>query len=303
MSYRFISLANKQIVKGMFSKKATCAMTLLVWLLVPLLAYGQNSKQLETVKRIKNNEAVFGSWIYLTDPAVTEIIANAGYDFVIFDLEHGRLDESISYNMSLALGDSKCIPIVRVAANQTDQIKKALETGALGIMVPFINNREEAEMAVKASKYPPEGNRGVDYGRGQKWGKDTQTYYNTANNMIAVILIVDTKEGVENIDSIVDVSGIDVILPGVYDLSGAYGVPGQTNHPLVLEAVEKIVKACKKREISIAAFATNREAIEKKMRQGARFIELTVDTDLIWQGAERLLKEAESANWRGGGGQ
>jgi len=300
MSCRSISLPSKKTLR--YSEKTTCVVMLMAWLLLPAFAYGQNAKQLETVKRIKNNEAVFGSWIYLTDPAVTEIIATAGYDFVIFDLEHGRLNENIAYNMSLALGDSKCIPIMRVAANQSDQIKKALETGALGIMVPFINNKEEAERAVKASKYAPEGNRGVDYGRGQKWGKDTQTYYNTANKMIAVILIVDSKEGVNNIDSIVEVAGIDVILPGVYDLSGAYGVPGQTSHPQVLEAVEKIVQACKRKEISIAAFATNREAIEKKMRQGARFIELTVDTDLLWQAAERSMKEAASANWRYGGG-
>ena len=254
----------------------------------------QNQQQLETIRRIKNNELVFGSWIYLTDPVVTEIIGDAGFDFVIFDLEHGRLDENITYNMLLALGDTACVPITRVAANHPDLIKKALEAGALGVMVPWINNHAEAERAVRAAKYPPQGERGLDYGRGQKWGKAYGQYYKSANDFILVILIIDSRQGVENIEEILRVPGIDVVLPGVFDLSGAYGVPGEFNHPLVLDAVERIVASAKAHGISIAAFATDAESIERKVKQGARFIELTVDTDLLWQGAERILKTAKA---------
>jgi 2-keto-3-deoxy-L-rhamnonate aldolase RhmA len=247
---------------------------------------------METIRRIKANELTYGCWINLTDPAVTEMIANAGFDFIILDLEHGRLNEETCYKMILALGDTKCVAIARVADNSVALIKKSLEAGALGVMVPMINNRGEAERAVRAAKYSPEGNRGLDYGRGQGWGKKVPSYYLEANKFIMVSLIIETKDGVENIDQIVEVPGIDVILPGVYDLSGAYGVPGQFEHPQVLRAIEKIAAACKRKNIGLAGYATTKEGIQRKKDQGARFIELAVDTDLIWQGAERYLREA-----------
>lgn len=263
---------------------------LLVGLQLTLSAYAQNTKQLETIRRIKTSQLTYGCWINLTDPAVTEMIANAGFDFIILDLEHGRLNEELCYKLILPLGETKCVAFARVAENNPSLIKKSLEAGALGVMVPMINNRQEAEKAVRAAKYSPEGNRGIDYGRGQGWGKNIPRYYLEANKTVMVSLIVETKAGVENIDEIVEVPGIDVILPGVYDLTGAYGVIGQFEHPLILGAVEKIAAACKRKNISLAGYATTREGIQRKIKQGASFIELAVDTDLIWQGAERYLE-------------
>ena len=268
---------------------------LLMGVLLSLSAYAQNSKQLETIRRIKTNQLTYGCWINLTDPAVTEMIANAGFDFIILDLEHGRLNEETSYKMILPLGDTKCVAFARVAENNPAVINKSLEAGALGVMVPMINNRQEAEKAVRAAKYSPEGNRGIDYGRGQGFGKNVPRYYLEANKIVMVSLIIDTIEGVKNIDEIVEVPGIDIILPGVYDLTGAYGVIGQFEHPLVLAAVEKIAAACKRKNISLAGYATTREGIQRKIKQGARFIELAVDTDLIWQGAERYLELVKPA--------
>jgi 2-keto-3-deoxy-L-rhamnonate aldolase RhmA len=185
------------------------------------------AKQLETIKRIKNNESTFGAWIYLKDPAVTEMIAEAGYDWVIVNMEHGNLNEDLAQALIVPLKGTKCVPIVRVFSKDSDLIKKVLDTGALGIMVPQIDTKQDAEKVVRAVKYPPQGIRAMGYGRAERWGQKAESYYQQANDFTLVILTVESKEGISNIQEIVNVPGVDVVSPGTYDLSGSLGVPGQ----------------------------------------------------------------------------
>jgi 2-keto-3-deoxy-L-rhamnonate aldolase RhmA len=155
-----------------------------------------------------------------------------------------------------------------------------------------VQSREDAEKVVRAVKYPPEGIRGMGYGRAEGWGQKAIPYYQKANESTLVVLTVESKEGVENIDEIVKVRGADVIFPGPYDLAGSLGLPGQFGHPLVVDGIRKMAEACQKGEINFGGDAGNRQQIQAKLKEGSRFLALTVDTDLIWQGAERLLGEA-----------
>jgi 2-keto-3-deoxy-L-rhamnonate aldolase RhmA len=254
--------------------------------------YGQNAMQLQTIRRIKTNQITFGAWIYLKDPAVTEMIAEAGYDWVIIDMEHGNLNEDLAQNLMVPLKGSKCVPIVRLPSRDVDLIKKVLDTGAMGIMVPLVESAEHAEQVVQAVKYPPAGIRGMGYGRAEGWGQKALTYYRQANETTLVVLTVESTKGVENINQITKVSGADVIFAGTYDLAASLGLPGQFDHPLVIEGTRKMLDACKKSNITFGCDASTCQAIHAKLNEGAAFIALTVDTDLVWQGAEKLLGDA-----------
>ena len=190
--------------------------------------------QFETIKRVKNNQVTFGAWVYLKDPAVTEMIADAGFDWVIIDLEHGNLNEDLAQALMVPLKGTKCVPIVRIVSLDSDLIKKVLDTGALGIMVPQVQSADDAKSVVRAVRYSPQGARGMGYGRANGWGQRAKSYYQDANDSTLVVLTVESKQGVDNIDEIVAVPGVDVIFPGTYDLSGSLGVPGQFGHPLDL---------------------------------------------------------------------
>jgi 2-keto-3-deoxy-L-rhamnonate aldolase RhmA len=254
---------------------------------------GQTSKQLDIIKRIKSNQLTFGAWIYLKDPAVTEMIAEAGYDWVIINMEHGNLNEDLAQALIVPLKGTGCVPIVRVFGKDPDLIKKVLDTGALGIMVPQIETRQDAEKVVKAVKYPPEGTRAMGYGRAERWGQD-ESYYQRANAFTLVILTVESKEGINNIDEIVGVRGVDVVSPGTYDLSGSLGVPGEFDHPQVIAAKRRLMDACKKKNVNMGTDASTGSAIQAKLKEGWRFLAVAEDTRLIWQGAHHILAEAKS---------
>lgn len=253
---------------------------------------GQKIEQLEIIKRIKENQPTFGAWIYLKDPAVTEMIAEAGYDWVIINMEHGNLNEDLAQALIVPLKGTHCVPIVRVFGKDPDLIKKVLDTGALGIMVPQIETRQDAEKVVRVVKYPPQGTRAMGYGRAERWGQKAECYYQQANDFTLVILTVESKEGISNIQEIVDVPGVDVVVPGTYDLSGSLGVPGQFDHPQVMRAKRALMEVCKRKNMNMGTDAETKQDIQTKLKEGWRFLAVTEDTRLIWQGAENILAEA-----------
>jgi 2-keto-3-deoxy-L-rhamnonate aldolase RhmA len=255
---------------------------------------GQTTMQLEIIKRIKHNQPTFGAWIYLKDPAVTEMIAEAGCDWVIINMEHGNLNEDLAQSLIVPLKGTGCVPIVRVFGKDPDLIKKVLDTGAMGIMVPQIDTKQDAERVVKAVKYPPLGTRAMGYGRAERWGQ-AECYYRQANDFTLVILTIESKEGISNIQKIVNVPGVDVVSPGTYDLSGSLGVPGQFDHPRVERAKRTLMEACRKKNMNMGTDADTSQAIRAKLKEGWRFLAVTEDTRLIWQGAENILVEAKKS--------
>jgi 4-hydroxy-2-oxoheptanedioate aldolase len=173
------------------------------------------------------------------------MIGYAGYDFVILDMEHVGVNPQTLENLIRAAECSGVTPLVRVPAVHPDTILRVLDAGAMGIVVPRVQNGEQAAQAVRASRYHPQGERGISGGRTTGFGSlDLQAYMTLANCEIMVVAMIEDSAGVENIDAIVAVPGIDMILEGAIDLSQSLGVPAQAQHPDVQAAIRRVATAC-----------------------------------------------------------
>ncbi len=227
-----------------------------------------------------------GTWTSIGHPSNAEILAMAGYDWVVIDTEHSAIDVSEVLRMIMAVEQGGSIPLVRLAWNDPVQAKAVLDSGAAGILVPMVNTKAEAELAVKMTKFPPLGFRGVGLARAQGYGTTFDAYVKNANADTLLILQIEHKDAVANIDEILSVPGIDGTFIGPYDLSMSLGIPGQLNHPDVLAAKKKIRDATMARNlISGVHFVhpdTAADDCRKAVEEGYRFI--AVGTDLLFLG-------------------
>jgi len=232
----------------------------------------------ELKRRLKRGEQVYGTWITVESPMATEMMSSLGFDYFVFDTEHSPLDIYMSQTLMQAMrGDSKTTPIVRVNWNDLVQIKRALDIGAHGVLVPWVNNKEEAEMAVKATRYAPNGLRGCGPRRAAMFDPD---YLQTADDEILVICQIETKEAVENIEEIVSVEGVDVTYIGPADLSASYGHLGNQSHPEVQEAIDKVYDATRAAGKATGVHQASGKTIKARMEKGYNFI--TIGNDLIY---------------------
>ena len=186
-------------------------------------------------------------------------------------------------------------PYARVAENSVMAIRKALDCGALGIIVPLVNNAQDAKKAVSAAKYPPEGIRGFAFCQANGWGDQFDQYVALANDEVRLLVMVESKEAVEHIDEILSVKGVDGVFIGPYDLSGSYGIIGQTSHPSIVQAKEKVVSACKKHGKTAGQHIVlpTKENIKEAIEMGYSFMALGMDTVFISNSARNILSSVE----------
>ena len=229
--------------------------------------------------RLQNNQVTIGSWLSIPSPVVAEIMAQAGFPWLVVDMEHSVIDLETMQAMFLAMELNKCIPLVRLSGKDPNQAKRVLDAGAYGIIAPMVNTAEEAEMMVNSVKYPPWGKRGVGLARAQGYGMKFDDYMEQFNKHSIVILQIEHKDAVENIDAILSVKGIDGIIIGPYDLSGSYGIPGKLNNPLIVEAEQIVLDAANKYGIpaGIHVVHPNTELLLTKVKKGFKFIAYGVD--------------------------
>ncbi len=177
-------------------------------------------------KKLGEGEAVFGLFCSTPAPVVVEMIGCAGFDFVIIDNEHVLLDPETLENMVRAAEAVGVTPLVRVADRAPGTILRALDAGAQGVVIPNVGKREDAEGAVRASRYYPEGERSLNAGRPAAFAKmGLPTYLNRANEEVMVVVMIEDREGVERAAEILSVPGVDLVLEGAADLSQSYGLP------------------------------------------------------------------------------
>ncbi|MFA6715637.1 MAG: aldolase/citrate lyase family protein [Victivallaceae bacterium] len=246
-----------------------------------------------TLEQIKKPSVpAFGGWCQIGHPASAEIMARAGFSFVVLDCEHGEAEDTGIGDFCRAVRQFDCLPLVRVKENAVLPIRRALDLGAAGIIVPLVNSAEEAAKAVAAAKYPPEGIRGFAFHRGNNWGVDFAEYVKNANAAIAVIVMVESKEAVENIDEILQTDGVDGIFIGPYDMSGSYGIIGQTDNPVIKEACSKVAAACKKYHKAAGAHIVtpNSKNVDSAVKQGVHLLALGMDTVFLANGAKQALE-------------
>ncbi|MHB9124584.1 MAG: HpcH/HpaI aldolase family protein [Armatimonadota bacterium] len=237
------------------------------------------------------NKISFGSWINIGHPAVAELMASAGFDWLAVDLEHGAVDISQCLGMIQAIKGQGVIPMARLPYNEKIWIRRALDAGFMGLIVPLVNSKEEAEFAVKIAKYPPQGERGIGYAAANMYGTRLNEYISSANREIAIIPQIETASGVENIEEILSVEGVDGIFMGPYDLSGSYGILGEFDHPTMTSAYEKVLTACmrKNKLAGIHVVQPSLEEVERRIAQGFNLIALSLDITLIACGSKTLL--------------
>ena len=244
------------------------------------------------LKEIEDQAAIYGPFLKLTDPAIVEICAHAGFDFCIIDMEHGPIGHEQAQNLIRAAEIHNLFPVIRVPENSEIQILKALDIGAKGIQVPHINNKSDAERAVGAAKFNPDGSRGMcRYVRSANYAsRKKEEYFSEANNETAIIIQIEGLEGISNLSEILKVDHIDVIFIGSYDLSQSLGVPGDVHNPKVLEQMEKVVEEATKQGVEVGTFVESPEDAKKWSKVGVKYISYSVDVGIFYKACENIVK-------------
>jgi len=242
-------------------------------------------------KLLLKRELCLGSWCQIGHPANAEILAKAGFSWAAADCEHGEIEDSDLGNFCRALRQYRSIPLVRVKENAVLPIRRALDLGASGVIVPLVNSAAEAMQAVRAAKYPPEGIRGFAFQRANDWGISFDEYARTANEETIVIVMIESKEAVEHIDDILSVNGVDGVIVGPYDMSGSYGITGQTGHELIKKACIRVSEACSRKGKAAGQHIVipTRENVRDAVKNGFTLLALGMDTVFLAQGARAAL--------------
>lgn len=221
-----------------------------------------------------------GATITMNSPIVAEIMSHVGLDWLWFETEHTALNLDNVLTMLQATNGSDVSTVIRVPWNDKTLIKRALDTGPDGIIIPLVNSREEAEEAVRAIKYPPGGERGAGLSRAQCYGLHMGEYLETANEEVMTILMIEHIRAVENIDEILKVKGVDSVMVGALDLSGSMGILGQTGDPKVESAIQKVLAACKKAGIPCGIITITPEQANQRIKEG--FTNIIVGIDVLY---------------------
>lgn len=229
--------------------------------------------------KLKNNELTIGSWITIGHPSVIEVLSNAGFDWLTIDMEHTTIDYSTVQTLISIIQSKGMSALVRICKNEEVYIKRVLDAGADGVIVPMINNADDAKKAVEFVKYPPEGKRGVGLYRAQKFGFGFEEYKKWLSDNVVIIAQIEHFEAVNNIEEIISTKGIDGVIIGPYDLSGSMGIPGEFDDPKVVSVLETFEKACKENNFPMGfhVIEPNSKLVEEKVSKGYNFIVFSTD--------------------------
>ncbi len=244
-------------------------------------------------EKLRMGKPCVGLFATIPSPSIVELAAVAGFDYVIIDLEHGVIDYETMENMVRAADVHGLTAVVRVPESFEDAVLKALEAGAHGVEIPHIGSAAEAEKAVKAVKYAPEGMRGVSPYTRAAWYTSIppREHFAVSNRETMVVLQIEGVEGVENMEAIASVKGVDVLFVGPYDLSQALGVPGDVDNEKVLAALKKLVQICMQKGVSAGSFAPTVEKARQLISQGVKYVAYSVDTGIIYKGFKQAVDE------------
>jgi 2-keto-3-deoxy-L-rhamnonate aldolase RhmA len=252
-----------------------------------------NAKGLKEPNKLKRELAAgkccIGAMITVNSPIVAELFSRVGFDWLWFEMEHSALGVEAVQTMLMATNGAEISTIVRVPWNDPTIIKRVIDTGPDGILIPLVNTRAEAESAVQAMKYPPVGKRGAGLARAQGYGLTSAEYMRSANDEVLTMLMIEHIQAVENIDEILKVEGVDAIMIGSLDLSGSLGLLGQTSHPDVEAAIQKVLRACQRVNISCGILALDAEQANMRIHN----IILSLDVLTLTLGAKAALSKVK----------
>ena len=240
------------------------------------------------VHKLKSKELSIGSWISLAHPSIAEIMAQSGFDWLAVDLEHSVITIREAEELIRIIDLAGVVPLVRLTSNNSDQIKRVMDAGSHGIIVPMVNSEEDARRAVAAVKYPPKGIRGFGLARAQGYGNKFKEYLDWEKTDTIVIVQIEHIDAVENMEAILSVSGVNGFIVGPYDLTGSMGIPGDFTHPDYLDAMEKIKSVSGKMKMAggIHIVEPDPKQLNDKMNEGYTFIAYSVDIRMLHNACE-----------------
>ena len=240
----------------------------------------------------RNGEVVLGPFVNLSTPVLIEVAGLAGFDFVIIDMEHGPIRIETAQTLCIAADAASIIPIIRVRKNDEAEILSALDVGATGVQIPQISVKEDAIHAVRSSKYGPVGERGLSP-LTRAWDYSKQKGAAWHNEQTMVIVHVEGIRGIQNLDEIVSVDGLDVIFLGPYDLSNSLGIPGQVTDPRVVEMMKTAVRKIRDAGKAVGTFADDPERARMWIDVGIQYMSISVDNTIYLHACREIVEKGK----------
>ncbi len=241
-------------------------------------------------QRMRSRLPLFAGWTSLGHPQITEILVRAGIDFIGIDIEHSTisLEQAQRIIAACQAGGTICLP--RIASHNAEMIKRLLDSGAEGVIVPMVSTPGEVENIISWVKYPPLGRRSFGVARAQGYGFDFADYAAGWNAASSIIIQIETVQGVDNIESLLAFDEIDGAMVGPYDLSGSLGIPGQIDSPRVQEAARHVIEACRRLGRACGTQIVDPDPVTMRaaLDAGFTFSVLSSDIFLLWKWAERI---------------
>jgi len=241
-------------------------------------------------QKLRNREQLFAGWVSYEHPAITETFAMAGFDFIAIDMEHTTISTEQAQRI-IAASQAQGVPCLpRPVSHSNDWIKPLLESGADGMLIQMVNNKKEVEKLIQNIYYSPIGNRSYGVNRAHGYGFNLNEYFSEWNKSASFIIQVESIEAVNNIEDLLSFEEIDGVMIGPMDLSGSLGVPGETDHPSVIEASKKVIQMCKKyhKSCGTQVSETSEKAINDLFDLGYTFAILGSDLFVLWRWAEEM---------------
>ena len=241
--------------------------------------------------KLSDNEAVYGLWVTLESPSITEIAVSLGMDWVLIDAEHGHLDwKDISGHVRAAMR-SDTVLIVRIAERSTILSKRALDIGADGIMIPWMKSMEEVQKAVSDCNYPPEGRRGIGGERATAWGQCLKEHTAEANENVLVIPMIESIDAIPNVADMCKVDGVEIFFFGPADFSSTAGFRGQWEGPGISEKILELKNTIKNAGKYCGVVSTSNQNLTERIDQGFQMLAMGTDNGMMLRSLHESLKK------------
>jgi 2-keto-3-deoxy-L-rhamnonate aldolase RhmA len=242
-------------------------------------------------EKLLAKEPTVGLWLSFASAAAAELVATFGFDWLMIDTEHGPASFETVEDMIRAIRPTPTVPLVRVQDGDHSTIKKALDRGAAGVLVPLVESAEQARGIVEACKFPPEGTRGIAGTRASRFGLDLRGYLESWNRDVVIALQIETRAGLEAVEAIAAVAGVDVLFIGPNDLSAGLGCFQQFDRPEYVRAVSRIRAAADARGIATGYMATDAASTVARVRDGFRFVAAGTEARVLAGATHALASE------------
>lgn len=242
---------------------------------------------------LQRGNVSFGTWQMIGNTSISEILCDAGFDWVTIDMEHTGIDVNVALELIRVIDRCGKVPAVRLSVNDFTLIKRVLDSGAKIIIVPMVMNKRDAENAVSAVYYPPRGTRGVGLARAQGYGFGFEEYRKNFEEEAVVVAQIEHIDAVNNLEEIISVDGIDATIIGPYDLSGSLGYPGDFDRIDFKEALDKYEEISRRMDkpMGYHIVEPKKQDVEEHLKKGYKFIALGFDSFFIGKECRELLKD------------